>query len=137
MRPYISTLILFLFSVTVYADNTDADNVLTIDKPSISQTDLYFPETEHIQPDKSDFKIISSILLSSKSGKRTATVTFKNTSSGQRIMTNKDVLAVFANGQKKSPLTFKQKFSGKQKLSLNLNFGSSTYPILSVYTLNK
>ena len=118
------------------ADSIESEDILSIDKPAMSVSDLYFPDSEDIQPDKSDFKILSTILLSSKSGKRVATITFKNMSSGQRILTSKQILAVFANGHKKSPLTIKQTFSGNQKISLKLNFGLSNFPILAVYTRN-
>lgn len=131
-----SCFLLLVYSILAQADYIRSNDILTVDKPPTSSEDLYFPETDDIQPDKSDFKIISTILLSSTSGKRAATVTFRNLSSGQRILNNKQILAVFANGHKKSPSSFKHKFSGNQKITLNLNFGISTYPILSVYTNN-
>ena len=135
-RTAISYLVLIIYCASLNADNIKSSDILSIDKPAISVSDLYFPDSQDIQPDKSDFKILSTLLLSSKSGKRVATITLKNLSSGQRILTNKQILAVFANGQKKAPLTFKQTFSGNQKISLSLNFGISNYPILDVYTNN-
>lgn len=135
-NPATLYLLLQIFLIPVHADNDRTYDILTIDKPPVSHDDLYFPDTDDVHPDDSDFKILSSILLSSTSGQRSATVTFKNLSSGQRILNHKQVLAIFANGQKRSPLSFKQKFSGNQKITLNLNFGISTYPILSVYTNN-
>ena len=120
----------------IQADGLKHEDILTIETPKVTVTDLHFPETEDIQPDESDFKIASIILLSNKSGERLSTVTFENLSNGQRILSKEHILAILANGQKKHPFNVKQKFSGRQRISLTLNFGVSKFPILTVYTKN-
>ena len=127
-------LFILPLAVTTNAHDLKHDQVLTIDNPPAQLEDLSFPETESIQPDKSDFKIKSIILLSNTSGERHATVTFENTANGQRILTSDHVLAIFADGQKVSPKNLKHKFSRKQQITLNLNFGVRKFPILTVYT---
>ena len=125
-----------LAGVKAHAGELNHKTILTIDKPGIQPEDLHFPNDENIQPEKSDIEIVSYILLSSEAGERRATVTFANTSNGQRILEKHHILALYANGERRPPLFFKQKFSGREKITLDLNFGASKFPILSVYTRN-
>ena len=129
-------LLVYLYLLSNYADGLKEEYILSIDKPIISHENLFFPNQDEVQPDKSDIQIISYILLSSKSGERWATVTFENLSKGQRILTKRNILAILANGKKKSPLNLKQKFAGNEKITLNLNFGINKFPILSLYARN-
>ena len=125
-----------LFSYFTYAAGLKEENILYIDKVHISDEQLFFLDQDDVLPDKSQIRILSYFLLSSKSGERWATVTFENLSSGQRILEKDDITAIFANGEKKPPINLKQKFSGNQKITLNLNFGVNKFPILSLYTRN-
>ena len=129
-------LILSLACLYVYAETLNEQDILFIDKPVISHEDLFFPNQDDENPNKSDVKILSYFLLSSKSGERWATVTFENLSKGQRIFAKQNILAIFANGEKRPPINLKQKFSGNETITLNLNFGTSKFPILSLYTRN-
>ena len=104
-----------LFSYFTYAAGLKEENILYIDKVHLSDEKLFFPNQDDVIPDKSQIKILSYFLLSSKSGERWATVTFENLSNGQRILEKNDITAIFANGEQKPPINLKQKFSGNQK----------------------
>ena len=106
--------------------------MLLVDR-SIPGTDqLRFLDEEELLPEPGDFEIVSSILMSSVSGERWATVTFRNSSPHQRIFTQDHILATFANGGKARPLHLKQVFEGHQVISLTLNFNVHKFPIVGL-----
>lgn len=72
--------------------------------------------------------------MSNEQGARRVTVTLTNRSSGNRIFVSNQIMALFANGDRLSPVEKKVTFKGKKTQTLTLNFGTHHYPILSVYT---
>ena len=121
-------------AVKVYAADS---TMLLVDRAIPGSDQLRFLDEEELLPEPGDFKILSSILMSSVSGERWATVTFKNTSAHQRIFTQDHILATFANGGKARPLHLKQVFEGHQVISLTLNFNVHKFPIVWLHTRNQ
>ena len=111
--------------------------VLTIDPPIPSISETAFPNNDNRHPDQSDFKVLTYVTMSSERGERWVTLTVENNSSGQRFLQADHIMAIFADGSRKHPNPVKIKFEGKEKQSLNLNFGLNKFPILSVYSSSK
>lgn len=111
-------------------------DVLIIDRPPMDINDLAFPNERNIRPSAGDFELVSYFLLSGENGERWATITLRNTSSGQRYFRDGHLLALFANGERRPPMKLKQRFSGRETLTLNIFFGFNKFPILSLYTAN-
>lgn len=63
-----------------------------------------------------------------------AVLTLTNTSSGNRTLEQNNIIATFADGDKKSPLEFSLNFTGKETQSITVSFGESKFPILSINT---
>lgn len=111
-------------------------DVLIIDRPPMDINDLAFPNERNIRPSAGDFELVSYFFLSGENGERWATVTLRNTSSGQRYFRDGHLLALFANGERRPPMKLKQRFSARETLTLNIFFGFNKFPILSLYTAN-
>lgn len=110
------------------------EDALSIDKAITQDIDFQFPNDNNINPDVSDFEIINYVTMSNEQGTRKATVTLHNSSSGNRIFVSKQIMALFANGDRLSPIEKKVTFKGKETQTITLHFGKHNYPILSVYT---
>ena len=132
----LSSLMYLVCSPAVFAtDHYPVNSTMLLVDRSIPGTDqLRFLDEEELRPEPGDFEILSSILMSSVSGERWATITFKNTSPSQRIFTQDHILATFANGSKARPLHIKQVFEGHQVISLTLNFNVHKFPIVWLNT---
>lgn len=72
--------------------------------------------------------------MSNEQGDRRVTVTLTNRSSGNRIFVSEQIMALFANGDRLSPIETKITFKGRETQTVTLNFGNHHYPILKVYT---
>jgi len=123
---------LFL-SPVCFSAGSDA---LSVDRFISQDVDTFFPNDDEVFPQESDFEIINYLLMSSESGERQALVTLKNTSVGNRIFKNSQILALFADGRRRMPLTNTHDFEGREIVSLILSFGVSRFPILEIYTKN-
>ena len=132
----LAALIFLLCSPAVFAaERFPANSTMLLVDRSIPGTDqLRFLDEDDLLPEPGDFEILSSILMSSVSGERWATITFRNTSAHQRIFTQDHILATFANGGKARPLHIKQVFEGHQVISLTLNFNVHKFPIVWLNT---
>lgn len=119
--------------LAIQAENYDRD-ALSIDKSVSQDLDFEFPNDNNIYPDTSDFKVLNYVTMSNEYGERKVTVTLKNTSSGNRIFVNKQIMALYADGSRIAPHEKKLSFKGKEVQTLTLTFNSSKYPILKVYT---
>lgn len=131
-RLFTVLLLLSMFSVAI----ADEHNALRVERVIDHDIELSFSNDAGIHPSKSDFKILNYILLSNDLGDRFATVTLKNTSSGNRIFGNKQLMGLFANGKRLSPLEREITFEGKEVLTFTVSFGRSKFPVLQVYTRN-
>jgi len=137
-----SIIILFISSITFIgiseASQENAENnVLTPDESIIGGDLIEFPNDSRIYPDKSDFKILNSIIMSNLKGERWATITVTNQAQGKRTLNQDQVLALFADGTRRFPLTFTQEFKSEQTVSLIINFGTNKFPILKIMTRDK
>ena len=119
-------LCLLLLSPLAYAD----EDVLTLDRVVPNNFELAFPNDSNIQPSESDFRVINLALMSNEAGERWAVATIKNT------LTQRDLMALTANGQRIHPREISQSFNGDETISLVVNFGEIKFPLLSVYTRN-
>lgn len=124
------------FQSAVNADDYPGRDVFSIDDPVPADLNLEFDNDDDLEPKASDFKIVSSVLMSSPAGERRATITIKNTSNHQRLFDKEHIIAVFADGSKRTPFHVEHKFSGQEQVTLLLNFGLSRYPILKVIVKN-
>lgn len=116
------------------AGSNNNDNALSIDKVITQDIDFQFPNDNNLHPDTSDFEVVNYVTMSNEQGAHQVTVTLHNSSSGNRIFVSKQIMALFANGDRISPIERKITFKGKETQTITLNFGTHHYPILSVYT---
>lgn len=127
-----------MFSFPLHAKGIDfvESNVLNIDRAINNPQDLAFPNDQHLNPKSSDFKLINYITMSTGRGERWAVLTIKNTSTGTRIFESRNVLALFADGERKSPKDYKftLNFKPEETQTFTLSFGQNKFPILSINT---
>ncbi|GGJ03296.1 hypothetical protein GCM10007978_46070 [Shewanella hanedai] len=123
-----------LFSVLFCVNSLAADNVFHIDRSVSDNIDIEFANNDHIEPARSDFKVVNYVVMSSEEGGRKAVVTLVNTSSGSRIFQSNQVYALFADGKRRAPNAYKQEFSAGELISMTLSFGIRDLPILRIYT---
>lgn len=118
------------------ADRYSQNEILTIDGSIPETVNLEFSDEDNLVPKIGEFKVLSSILMSSPSGERWATVTIKNTSPHQRLLDREHIIAVFANGERRNPIHAGHKFSSKEETTMIINFGLSKFPILKINVRN-
>ncbi|WDD97188.1 hypothetical protein [Thalassomonas actiniarum] len=123
--------LLAIFSFASLASGTEA---LTVDRSLSNQLHLSFPNDRDIKPKESDFKIINYVLMSNERGERWSVITLTNTSSGNRMLEQHHLMALFADGKRRSPLEYKLHFEGNETQSITVSFGESKFPILSLYS---
>lgn len=123
--------LLAIFSFSSQATGTEA---LTVDRSLSNQLHLSFPNDRDIKPKESDFKIINYVLMSNELGERWSVITLTNTSSGNRMLEQHHLMALFADGKRRSPLAYKLPFEGNESQSITVSFGESKFPILSLYS---
>ncbi len=128
-KTRISAALLLLMSSSVLGDET---NTLTVDRFVSSQLTLAFPNDKNEQPKSSDFELLNYVLMSNELGERWAVVTLKNSASGSRVLKGEHLLALFADGNRKQPLTFKLNFEADEVQSITVSFGVSKFPILTI-----
>ncbi|WP_019028233.1 hypothetical protein [Colwellia piezophila] len=125
----ISALLLLSFS-----SGANETEVLTVDRVIPNNLELAFPNDRRIKPKSSDFKLVNYVVMSNEIGERWAVVTVTNASTGSRTLENGHLMALFANGKRKSPLAFKVSFEGSETLSITVSFGENKFPILTINT---
>ncbi|MEL0602998.1 hypothetical protein V6250_02395 [Pseudoalteromonas undina] len=112
------------------------NNVLNVDRAIPNSMQLSFPNDNNITPKKSDFSIVSYVLMSNEEGERWAVITLTNLASGKRELNQDHLLALFADGSRLTPNEFKLGFNGNQTQSVTVSFAEYKFPILSVYSSN-
>ena len=125
-----------LFPYGSFGVDISPDDVLTIEPVSPSMIDHPFETGSDDEPSQSDFGILNQILMSNQKGERWATITLSNLSSGQRIFSVEQLLAVFANGDKRPPELIQLKLAGGESGTYTFYFGIHKFPILYVYSKN-
>ena len=123
--------VFFLISFSGYADETE---VLTVDRVVPNNLQLAFPNDMGEKLQVSEFQLVNYVAMSSEVGERWAVVTVRNSSSGGRSFENQHLMAVFADGVRKSPSEFKINFKGNETQTLTVSFGENKFPILSIST---
>ena len=108
------------------------EDVLMVDQSIDPKMQLAFPNERNIQPRPGSFQVVNYVPMSSESGERWAIVTLKNMSSGSRIFESQYLLGLFADGDRKEPLAFKQTLEGGEVVSMTLAFGRHKFPLLNV-----
>lgn len=126
---------------TLYASATNYSDVLTVDpqKPSFNTYNFIDESIQRkaIEPDISTVTVLNQMLMSNEVGERWATLTLKNLSNGKRIITDKQIYAVFADGDKKKAQMRPIKLLGNEVGIYTISFGYHKFPILYVYTRNE
>ena len=132
MSKFIFSVLIFL-SWTVQAEDT---KVLTVDRSLSKSINLSFPNDSNIKPKKGDFEIVNYVLMSNEIGERWSVITLTNLSSGNRNFEHDHLMALFADGSRKSPLEYNLSFMGKETQSITVSFGEHKFPILRIYSSN-
>lgn len=134
MQKSIVVLVFLLTIVPIVAarDYQSRDDVLFFDQPPAVIQHLDFDQDDPITPQSNDFSITEIFHLSNRRGERWALITFKNDSSGQRIIKNENVVATFADGSQIFAKNLDEKFSGGEQLTRSVFFGFNRYPIIRV-----
>lgn len=109
-------------------------DVLNVDRSVSASMQLAFPNDSNIEPHRSDFAVLNYVLMSNDIGERFAVITLKNGASGNRGLEEKHLMALFADGTRRSPQTIKLNFSGDETQSITVTFGQSQFPILAIYS---
>ena len=137
VKLFIPLLVLVpMVTLLSFASLADETQVLTIDRSVAKNLLLSFPNDKDIKPKKSDFKIINYVLMSNELGERWSVITLTNLSSGNRMLEQQQLMALFANGKRRSPLAYKLNFAGDETQSITVSFGESKFPILALYSSN-
>ncbi len=108
------------------------DKHLFFDQPTRQIQHLKFNDSNPLQPDPNDFEVIEISYLSNERGERWALMTFKNSSSGQRLLNSDNIVAIFADGSRKEAQNVEEKLQGGELLTRTVFFGQHTFPIVSV-----
>ncbi|WP_415918829.1 hypothetical protein [Thalassotalea crassostreae] len=130
MNKFVS-LIFVMFSCSIQAKDSD---IINVDRAINNDIELSFPNDESIKPKKSDFEVLNYVLMSNEIGERFAVITLRNLSSGNRTLEDNQLMALFADGERKVPTLLKLNFEGNEVQSITVSFGNSKFPILSVYS---
>ena len=113
------------------------EEALSVDRVVSQNLQLAFPNDDNIQPDISDFAVLNFVLMSNDNGERWSVITLKNQSSGRRTLSQKQLIALLADGSRIHPQAFNTSFAGDETLSLTINLGENKFPVLSLYTRNR
>lgn len=117
----------------LFAQDIEADDfTLHYDAVPLDPNVYQFQYDDKLLPEPSDFTLANYAVLSDNVGQRWALVTVKNTSSGARIVTEKNIVATFASGERSYPLDFRERIKGHEVRSFAVNFGANAFPILMI-----
>ncbi|WP_042149198.1 MULTISPECIES: hypothetical protein [unclassified Pseudoalteromonas] len=121
--------VLFLFTCATFANEKE---VLTVDRIISHNIELAFDNDTNEKPKLSEFQLVNYIVMSNDLGERWAVVTIKNQASGNRILENDHLMALFANGKRSNPAHLKINFDANETKSLTISFGENKFPLLSI-----
>ncbi len=108
--------------------------MLTVERSVSSSITLSFSNDNNVKPKVGDFEIDNYVLMSNDIGERWGVITITNLSTGHRELDQEHLLALFADGSRHNPLTYKLNFKGKETQSITVSFGQYKFPILNIYT---
>ena len=112
--------VFLMLIIMSWATQAEDKKVLTVDRVISNNINLSFPNDNNIKPKVSDFKIVNYVLMSNESGERWSVITLTNLSSGHRNLEHQHLMALFADGNRKSPLAYKLNFKGKETQSITV-----------------
>jgi hypothetical protein len=127
-------IIIPAFFLFAFSANVSGIEVLTVDRVIPNNLELAFPNDRGIKPKSSDFELVNYVVMSNEVGERWAVITVNNSSTGERVLVNEHLMALFANGSRRSPLEFRLSFEGQETQSITVSFGKNKFPILSITT---
>lgn len=137
MKNLAAFLLFPILVLTIQNARADQEsNVLTPDETILGSELIDFPNDSHIFADKSEFRLLHTIIMSNTKGERWATVTVTNKASGRRSFHQDQILALLADGSRRFPLSFSRDFKSGETASVLVNFGPSQFPILRIMTRN-
>ncbi|HEY7773675.1 MAG TPA: hypothetical protein VIC26_10875 [Marinagarivorans sp.] len=120
-----------LFGVAT-ATEVDPRGALYYEPAPLKEVELYCDEDDNITPAKNDFAILGYSMMSSEAGERHVLLTLKNNSTGQRLFNQDQLVAILGDCTRKKPLRVEKKFGGGERVTLQINFGYSRFPILKL-----
>ena len=120
------------FIFIAFTSNANETEVLTVDRIVSNKLELAFPNVKNLKPKPSDFELVNYVIMSNELGERWAVLTLTNTSTGNRMLEQGHLMALFADGERKNPLEFKLNFEGRETQSISVSFGESKFPILTI-----
>ena len=120
-------LLFSFFSSAIWAKEP-----LTMDRKIPTDAQFNFANPNNLSPQRSDFKVVSAIPMSSETGERWALLTIKNLAHGNRTLNQRHLLATFADGSRIHPAEFSQAFKADETLSISVYFTDSTFPMIFV-----
>lgn len=105
---------------------------LYYEQPRGQAGQYHFEEREHlrIRPEPSDFRLEEYTLMSNDLGERWALVTFRNTSTSNRLLKNEHLVATLADGGRVHALNLNERLDGGQLFTQAVFFGVWKFPIL-------
>jgi len=126
------TITVLALTFITFISNAAETEVLTVDRIISKNLELAFPNDKNLKAKPSHFELMNYVLMSNELGERWAVLTVTNTSSGNRMLEQGHLMALFADGERKNPLEFTLNFEGSETQSITVSFGESKFPILSI-----
>jgi len=102
------------------------------EEPLFKNSEVPFDIDLDIKPTSNDFELKDYSLISSESNVRQALLKIHNTATGQRILVQDHIVAIYADGHRAHPLTFDLAMSAGQTVIKTIQFGEYHYPIVKI-----
>jgi hypothetical protein len=96
----------------------------------------FYKANDRKKPLLSTFTIQNQVFLSNDLGERVAIVTIINSATNIRILQDKQIMAVFANGDKRIPKIDRVQILAGESMTFVFDFGVHKFPIMYLYTDN-
>ncbi len=122
-----------LLCFDIHASNADSGQVLRFEASPFRDAELNCDFDDNITPRPGDFVLNDYAIMSSDYGNRYGIVSIKNTSSGQRILNETYIVAIFGDCVRRLPALFSKTFSGNEQITITIPFGFNRFPILKLY----
>ncbi len=126
---------LFCSSLSVSAE-TVTGSAFSVDPPFPFKNIAPFYKADQKKPERSTFIIENQVFLSNDLGERQAVVTINNSATSLRMLSGRQLMAVFANGDKHFPQIKNVKILAGESVSFVFNFGIHRFPIMFISTEN-
>ena len=128
-------ILCLLLAATPLAAVEENPTVIHFDSPKDRPEQFHFEQRPRdIEPEPSDVEMVHYDLMSNDLGERWALITFHNSSSGQRVLKDKQVVAVFADGARAYARNLDHRLDGGERFTQAVFFGFHKFPIVDVKT---